>query len=83
MGSSHEQELIAAVMHFTREIAMAIHPLATQARCDHVDCTLGSSSMTWWRLVDVGGSGGEGGGVVSCGNGSMTSWFFDFGGGGC
>lgn len=69
MGSSQVCESAVAVTHFTREIATVVHPVASHARWDHVDCKVGSSSVTRWWLVGVGV------GAVSRGGGdSMTRW---------
>ena len=35
----------APIVAFAREISTVVHPLATHARCDHVDLKLGSLKM--------------------------------------
>lgn len=72
MGSCQVCESTAPVTHFSSETATVVHPVASQARWDHVDFKVGSSSMTRCWLVGEG----EGGSVVICGGGvgAMTRW---------
>lgn len=79
MGSSQVCESTAPVTHFSSETATVVHPVASQARWDHVDFKVGSSSMTRCWLVGEGGGGS--GGVVICGGGggvgAMTRWCWE------
>ncbi|PON51526.1 hypothetical protein PanWU01x14_216080, partial [Parasponia andersonii] len=68
VGSAQICKLAAPTMDLAREMSTVVHPDATHARCDHVDCRLGSLSRGGVLAVAFGGGGGTS-------RGSITSWF--------
>ncbi|KAK3027975.1 hypothetical protein RJ639_039442 [Escallonia herrerae] len=76
MGSSQMCDSAAPIIEFAIAISTVVHPLATHARCDHVDFKLGSDRVVGGIRVGGGVKGGFCvGDVVKSRGGSTASQF--------